>query len=186
MRNLVIALLLTAGVAIAFGGCATIAGAALHGKRSVYLMDGPPDMEAFVNGKRLVLLVEGALPPEAVDPSRTPPDTCRLFTRYVMLPYKHDVTIDLYSPASGRKASVLLRAKPQGAFIACDILFTAGLGLLIDIPTKNHKMLQPLYVDARAVFDNQPRSEWRSKKVMRQAAARAATLRHYYDVYQGF
>ena len=150
-----------------FSSCGSIYSAVHHGMRPVYLVDAPKDIEVSVNGVKQKITEDMVMTYEqkGLGTHRYGTD---FSTRSIRLHYKHDATIDIYSPSQNKKATILLKSKGSGAYITTDIIFTGCIGLLVDIPTKNYKVLKPRLVDVKSALDGKPINKWRSKSKLKR------------------
>lgn len=143
--------------------CATIVNAKKKGKTEVFLIDGPGDLQATCNGQQL------SFTNEVFAASGRTNGAVAFYTKAVMLPRKKKTTLELYSPSSGKKATVALKPKVWGKMAIADALLTGGFGWLIDIPTGNLLTLKPRLMDVPAALNGKSRSQWRSQgKLKRQ------------------
>lgn len=177
MRN-ICTLFFVACCAILFSSCGSLYSAAHHGMRPVYLVDAPKDIEVSVNGVKQKITEDIVMNFEqkGLGNHRYGTD---FYTRTIRLHYKHNAKIEMYSPSQNKKATVLLKSKGSGAYIATDIIFTACIGLLVDIPTKNYKVLKPRLVDVKNALDDKPIDKWRSKTQLKKFIIKNEKRKHY-------
>ncbi len=143
----------------------------MHGKCNVSMMRSPQDLEVFSSGKKLEMSQEVFAASSSIGGSTT----TTYYTAAVKLPAKHNATIELYSPSLNKRATVELKTKSNRNIIFLDILFGAGSGLLIDIPTGNLKMLTPRLLDVQSALEGKPRSKWLSHAKLKRMAKKKAT-----------
>jgi hypothetical protein len=171
MKNL-LSLGTLAFLAITLNSCCfgTLNNALTHGKCNVSLMRVPKDIEVTSGGKRLDVTKEMF----AVSSSIGGSTTTTYYTSAVSLPAKKKATIELYSPSMNKRATVELKPKANKNLVFLDILFGAGSGLLIDIPTGNLKMLTPRLLDVQSALEGKPRNKWLSHGKLKRMGKRSA------------
>lgn len=148
----------------------TLNSALTHGKSYVSLMQAPKDLEVSCQGKKLEITSEVFAASSNIGSSVT----TTYYTSTVKLPAKHKTTIELYSPSQNKRATVELKPKASKNLIFLDIIFGAGSGLLIDIPTGNLKMLQPRLLDVNSALEGKPRNQWLSHGKLKRMGKRQA------------
>ncbi|MCW3121316.1 MAG: hypothetical protein JWQ38_808 [Flavipsychrobacter sp.] len=171
MKNLL--LVFTAFTAIStLNSCCfgTLNNALTHGKSTVSMMRAPKDLEVSSNGTKLDITSEVFAASSNIGGSVT----TTYYTSAVKLPAKHKTTIELYSPSMNKRATVELKPRSNRNIIWLDIIFGAGSGLLIDIPTGNLKMLTPRLLDTQSALEGKPRSKWLSHAKLKRMAKRKA------------
>jgi hypothetical protein len=158
--------------AIALNGCCfgTLNNALMHGKSTVSLMRAPQDIEVTANGEKQDISSE--LFASSANIGATV--TTTYYTSGVRLPAKHKTTIELYSPSTGKRATVVLKPRSNRNLIWLDIIFGAGSGLLIDIPTGNLRMLTPHLLDVESALAGKPRNQWVSQGKLKRTGKRKA------------
>lgn len=163
-KKLTVLPLLSYLIIFSLSSCGSIYSAFHHGKRPVYFVDAPADLEVTMNGQKLEMHED-----VAVSTSHSMGHTTvhnNYYTPSVRIPYKHDATLEVYSPSKNKRGTFTLQSRVSGNYVIVDILLTAGLGLLVDLPTKNAKVLKPRLVDTRAALAGKPVKKWRSKHVL--------------------
>jgi hypothetical protein len=156
---------------IALTGCfGTLNNALMHGKSAVSLLRSPEDIEVTANGTKQDITSEVFAASSNIGATVT----TTYFTSAVRLPAKHKMTIELYSPSLNKRATVELKPRARRNLIWLDIIFGAGSGLLVDIPTGNLKMLTPRLLDVESALAGKPRSQWLSQGKLKRMAKRTA------------
>ena len=153
-----------------FSSCGTLNSAFTHGKSTVSMMQAPKDLEVSANGKKLELTKEVF----AASSNFGGTVVTSYYTSAVKLPAKHRTTIELYSASMNKRATVDLRPRASKNIIWADILLTGSIGLWIDIPTGNLKMLTPRLIDVASALDGKPRNQWLSQGKLKRMAKRKA------------
>lgn len=166
MKKLLFAAALAVLGTTGMSSCGTIAGALTSNKRPVFMMEAPRDLQVTHEGKKVNITSD------AFASSSGGSVTTTWYTSSVRLPYKKTTTIELYSPSQNKKATVELKSKGSGGIIFLDLMFTGGVGVVIDVLTKNHKVLKPKYVDVQRALDGKPRNEWRSQGKLKRITKR--------------
>lgn len=147
--------------------CGTIKNASKKGKTEVFLINGPKDLRVSSNGQSLSIESEVFAASGHTDGSTT-----AFYTSAVNLPSKKKAVLELYSPSSGKKASVTVRPRLWGKMVVVDMLLTAGIGLLVDIPTGNIRTLKPRLIDVENALAGKPRSKWKSQGKLKRMTKR--------------
>ncbi|MCF8450184.1 MAG: hypothetical protein K9G49_09975 [Taibaiella sp.] len=170
--NKSLSLLTVATAAIMLNGCCfgTLNNAITHGKSKVSLMRSPQDLEVSSGGNKLPKTMEAFASSSNIGATAT----TTYYTSAISLPAKQKATIELYSPSMNKRATVELVPKASRNLIWLDIIFGAGSGLLIDMPTGNLKMLTPRLLDVQSALEGKPRSKWLSHGKLKRMAKRSA------------
>ena len=161
---------------ISFSSCGTLNSAFTHGKSSVFLMRAPGDVEVTCNGKKLdqsqeVFASKSRSHSNGVYKTTT---TTNYYQTAFKLNHKHKAVVELYSPSTGKRATVELKPRANRNIIWADILLTGSFGLWIDWPTGNLKALTPRLIDVESALAGKPRKEWLSQGKMKRMAKRGA------------
>lgn len=167
--NLILNVMLAGCVVLSFSSCGTILSGATGGKRPVFMMMAPDDLEVKANGIPVDLTKEVYASYENSGGTTGIGTTNSFYTKGARLPFKKDQVLELSSKSTGQKASVTLESKGKGGIILMDLFLTGAAGLLVDIPTGNHKILKPNYVDVESALAGKPVKDWRGSGSLKVA-----------------
>jgi|GEM_PF-4193639 len=166
MKNNTLLLVAALWLMWSFSSCGTILNASKKGKTEVFLIDAPSDLQVSSGGERL------SIGSDVFAASGRTNGSVAYYTSSVKLPRKKRASLELYSPGSGKRATVELKPKVWGKIVVVDALLTGGFGWLIDIPTGNILTLKPRLIDVPAAMAGKPRSKWRSQGKLKRVTKR--------------
>ncbi len=156
---------LGAVLAVGMSSCGSISGLITKQKRPVFLMMAPSDLTVDVDGERQEITSE-------VFATQTIGNTTyTYYTSAVKLPYKKAVSMTIRS--GGKSATFELQPKTFGAVWVGNIFSFPVVGHIVDMATKNSKVLKPRYIDVERALDGKPIKEWRGKGKLKRMQKRA-------------
>jgi len=134
----------------------------------VVLVNPPDDLKVYENGKELpVELVTAQVKSKGIS------DGQQITTYYASGVYvskkqkHHKLTLE----SGGKKADVNLKSKVNGGMLFLDIVFTGGVGAIVDGITKKWRKIKRNHVDVPAIIaGTQPKSHHKLKKIIRKQA----------------
>ncbi len=163
--------LLLLSLAGTLASCGTITGA-ISKKRPVSLMLAPSDIEVKANGEPVEVTSEVFDIRSGDDLTLNLSTTTSYATKGVRLPYKKPVTLELYSPSAGKRATIELKSRASGLFFWGNLFSFPILGHIVDGVTKNNHLLKPRYIDVDAALAGKPIKEWRSQSKLKRLQKR--------------
>lgn len=155
------------GVLCTLNSCGTIGSLVTKGKRPVFMMRAPSDLQVSCGGERLALKRDQFATSESSSIATNTRTVTSYYATSVRMPFKENKTLELYSPSQNKKATVTVKSKGSGAIIVGDLLISGPVGIILDVATKNHRVFKPKYVDVQAALDN---TKWKSQGQLKRAA----------------
>lgn len=166
MNTLTKLIALTASVAL-LSSCGTITNSISGGKRPVWLMQAPSDIQVKVNGEDVDVKKEYLASNQSSGGAVSV--TTNYFTKGVRIPFKKNAVMELYSPSQNKSAKFTLKSKGSGLIFWGNLFFFPVVGHVIDATTKNNHLLKPRYIDVEYALDGKDVKDWRGKnKLMRK------------------
>jgi len=152
---------------VLLSSCGTVLGTISGGKRPVWLMQAPNDIQVKVNGEDVDVKREYLASNESSGGLVSV--TTNYFTKGVRVPFKKDVMMELYSPSQNKSAKFTLKSKGAGMFFWGNLFLWPVVGHVIDGVSKNNHLLKPRYIDVEYALDGKDINERRRKnKLMRK------------------
>ncbi|HEX6914325.1 MAG TPA: hypothetical protein VF145_03745 [Chitinophagaceae bacterium] len=151
-------------LAACFTSCGTLSSSLTGGKRPVFMMDAPADLQVKVNGETVELKKQYFASNESSGSGVKV--TTNYFTSAARITHKKPVEIELYSASLNKTAKFTLRPKSSGLFFWGNLFTFPVGGHIIDAATKGNKLMKPRYIDVSAALDGKPISEWRGKNAL--------------------
>jgi hypothetical protein len=148
-------------VAICSSSCGTLTSSITGGKRPVFMMDAPSDLEVKVNGEQVELKKQYFSSNQSSGSGVNV--TTNYFTSAARISHKKTADFELYSPSLNKTAKFTLKPKSSGLFFWANMFTFPVGGHIIDAVTKGNKLMKPRYVDVSAALDGKPVAEWRGK-----------------------
>lgn len=165
-----LALSITAFIAITFSSCGTVSNAITGGKRPSFIVNAPKDVVLKLNGQELPIEKELFASSSNIGATATR----NFYTAAVNIPYKKPITLEISSPSSGKTATINLKPKRQSAIFWGNLIFFPLVGHIIDGVTNNNKVLTPRYIDVSSVLNNVAFKDWPSQgKLKRMEKSKA-------------
>jgi hypothetical protein len=137
-------------------------------KTEVVLVNPPGDLKVYEDGKELP--VEKVM---AQVKSKGIGDGQQITTYYASGVFvnkkqkRHKLTLE----SGGKKGDVNLTSKVNGGMLFLDIVFTGGVGVIVDGATKKWRKIKSNHVDVPAIIaGTQPQSNRKLKKIIRKQA----------------
>ncbi|MGZ3919567.1 MAG: hypothetical protein ACXVNM_12645 [Bacteroidia bacterium] len=161
----VIRLIALIAVCASFASCAT-----LFTKKTtqVVLVNPPADLKVYEDGKELqTQQVMSHTKSKGIGDGQTI-TTYYATGVYVSKKQKHH---KLTLSSQGKSGDINMRTKVSGGIVFLDIIFTGGLGAVIDGITKKWRVIKHPHVDVPAVIaGTQPKSQRQLRKTIKQQA----------------